>query len=185
MKSQISRKISSSARKLAEETDTLTFGGKTAFVYNPLQYAWSSHAEYIDTYGNGEKRVLFIGMNPGPWGMAQTGIPFGEINAVKTWLKIDKGVEIPEIQHPKKPIQGFECSRSEVSGRRLWALMRSRFRDAEHFFSDHYVANYCPLIFLEEGGKNLTPDKLSAGERSSLFKLCDNHLRGPVFTQEP
>jgi len=42
-------------------------------------------------------------MNPGPWGMAQTGVPFGEINAVKDWLGINAEVDKPQKQHPKRP----------------------------------------------------------------------------------
>ena len=35
------------------------------------------------------KRVVFLGMNPGPFGMAQVGVPFGEVAAVRDWLRID------------------------------------------------------------------------------------------------
>lgn len=174
-----------SARRLADRADSLEFSGRTAFVYNPLKYAWAPHAAYIRRFGNSRKRVLFLGMNPGPWGMAQTGVPFGEIAAVRTWLGIEDNVVIPDRQHPKKPINGFNCSRSEVSGRRLWGLMQERFGSAEVFFRDHYVANYCPLIFLEEGGKNLTPDKLAATEREALFEICDIHLRELVDLFQP
>jgi len=172
----ICRRAQQAAETLAEETDALTFGGRTAFIYNPLKYAWGPHAEYIRRYGNGRKRVIFVGMNPGPWGMAQTGVPFGEINMVRSWLNIGGVVDPPADQHPKKPIRGFDCSRSEVSGRRLWGLMRDRFHRAENFFSSHFVVNYCPLIFLEDSGRNLTPDKLSASERDTLFACCDRHL---------
>ena len=116
-------------------------------------------------------------MNPGPWGMAQTGVPFGEVSIVRDWLRIEADISGPSIQHPKRPIQGFSCSRSEVSGRRLWGLMQERFGTPDRFFRYHYVANYCPLIFLEEGGKNLTPDKLPATEREELFEICDRHLQ--------
>lgn len=181
----ISTTVEQSARRLADRADALVFGGRTAYVYNPLQYAWAPHAAYIRTFGNSRKRVLFLGMNPGPWGMAQTGVPFGEITAVRTWLGIDNSVTGPVLQHPKKPIRGFNCTRSEVSGRRLWGLMQERFGSAQDFFADHYVANYCPLIFLEEGGKNLTPDKLPAAEREGLFEICDAHLRELVAFLQP
>ncbi len=173
----ISTLVEQSALRLAERADSLEFGGRTAFVYNPLRYAWAPHAAYIRKFGRNRKRILFLGMNPGPWGMAQTGVPFGEITAVRTWLGIEGTVSVPALQHPRKPIHGFSCTRSEVSGRRLWGLMQERFGSAEAFFTDHYVANYCPLIFLEEGGKNLTPDKLPAAERAGLFEICDIHLR--------
>ena len=63
-----------------------------------------------------------------------------------------------------------------MSGRRLWGLFAERFGTAESFFEDHFVANYCPLVFMEESGKNRTPDKLPANEKKRLDMVCDNHL---------
>ena len=111
---------------------------------------------------------MLLGMNPGPWGMAQTGVPFGEIEAVRDWLKISAPVEQPENMHPKRPIEGFDCSRSEVSGRRLWGYFAELFKSAEEFRNQFVIFNYCPLIFLEESGRNRTPDKLSKKEREAL-----------------
>jgi Uracil DNA glycosylase superfamily. len=72
-----------------------------------------------------------------------------------------------------------------VSGRRLWGLFSERFESAEAFFDDHFVANYCPLVFMEESGRNRTPDKLPAAEVDPLYLLCDTHLRALVETLEP
>ena len=81
-------------------------------------------------------------MNPGPFGMVQTGVPLGEIAAVRDWMGIEATVEKPATENPKRPIEGFACTRSEVSGRRLWGLFAERFGTAEAFFTDHFVANY-------------------------------------------
>jgi len=124
-------------------------------------------------------------MNPGPFGMVQTGVPFGEIAAVRDWLGIQAKVERPANEHPKRPVTGFDCTRSEVSGRRLWALFRSRFGTADAFFRDHFVVNYCPLAFMHETGRNLTPDSLPAAERAALFAACDEHLRETVRVLKP
>ena len=177
--------IEAAAAQLAHTTNKLSFGGKVAYTYNPLIYAWTPHAEYIRRYVNGPRRILLVGMNPGPWGMAQTGVPFGEIQFVRDWMQIATTVGQPERTHPKKPIDGFACTRSEVSGRRLWSLMRKRFGTAENFFKQHYVANYCPLIFMEEGGKNLTPDKLPKAERDALFSACNSHLIEVIHALQP
>jgi single-strand selective monofunctional uracil DNA glycosylase len=126
-----------------------------------------------------------MGMNPGPWGMAQTGVPFGEIAAVRDWMGIRGTVGQPPAVHPKRPVEGFACARSEVSGRRLWGLMMERFGDPDSFFAEHFVANYCPLVFMAESGRNVTPDKLPAGEREPLFALCDSFLRITVDALDP
>lgn len=174
------------AAELAAEADRLDFTTpKIHSIYNPLDYAWNAHRSYLSRYGGGRKRVLFVGMNPGPWGMAQTGVPFGEVEAVKNWLEIDAVVEKPPREHPKRPIHGLGCRKSEVSGRRLWGLMRERFVYPDAFFRDHFTENYCPLVFMEESGKNLTPDKLCKEDREALFTVCDTHIRRVVETLSP
>lgn len=163
----------------------LRFADPVTHVYNPLDYARAMHEAFIDRFGGGRKRVLMLGMNPGPWGMAQTGIPFGEIAAVRDYLGLDAPIKKPKVEHPKRPIEGLDCERSEVSGRRLWELMAQRYPDPSGFFKDHMIVNYCPLVFMSETGKNITPDKLPIGERGPLEAACDKHLRGLVEVWDP
>ena len=173
------------ARKLARATGKLCFDEPVTHVYNPLQYAWAAHEQYLRRMNPKGCRVLFLGMNPGPWGMAQTGVPFGQIAAVRDWLGIDAPIKQPKEKHPKRPIEGLACKRSEVSGERLWGLFRERFGTAEVFFEQHFVANYCPLVFMEESGRNRTPDKLPADERQPLDTACDTHLKALLATTQP
>jgi single-strand selective monofunctional uracil DNA glycosylase len=155
------------------------------YVYNPLVYARRSHEIYLRRHGTTRKRVLLLGMNPGPFGMAQTGVPFGAVEAVRGWLGIEATIGRPRREHPKRPVQGFACTRNEVSGARLWGAIAARFGTPERFFRRHFVANFCPLLFLEAGGRNLTPDKLRAGEREALLATCLRHLRRLVDLLEP
>ncbi|KON81658.1 single-strand selective monofunctional uracil-DNA glycosylase [Azoarcus sp. PA01] len=178
------RALIAAARTLAREVDGLRFAPPVSHVYNPLDYAWTIHESYLRRYGAGPKRVLFIGMNPGPFGMTQTGVPFGEVAAVRDWLGLAGPVGKPAVENPKRPIEGFACPRSEVSGRRLWGLFRARFGTPEAFFASHFVANYCPLAFFAEG-RNLTPDKLPPAESRPLLAACDEHLRRVVDALEP
>lgn len=173
------------AQQLRAAVSRLEFAAPVAHVYNPLEYAWEPHADYLRQFGRGPKKVVFLGMNPGPFGMAQTGVPFGEIAAVRDWLGVSGMVKRPKREHPRRPITGFECHRSEVSGRRLWGLFAERFGTAERFFSDHIVLNYCPLVFVEASGRNRTPDKLTANEKALLFAACDRHLRDSVAALQP
>jgi single-strand selective monofunctional uracil DNA glycosylase len=156
-----------------------------ACVYNPLDYAWDAHAAYLRKFGDGRKRVVFLGMNPGPFGMVQTGVPFGEITAVREWLGIVANVRQPNSVHPRRPVTGFSCERSEVSGQRLWGLFARRFGEPANFFRDHIVLNYCPLAFVEESGKNRTPDKLPAAEQGALFAACNEHFSKAVAALKP
>src|SRR3989440_5697841 len=184
MSSKISPLLAA-ARNLRDAVDELTFAPPVTHVYNPLRYAWRAHELYLRRYGNTPKRVLFLGMNPGPFGMAQTGVPFGQVAAVRDWLGIETPIDRPPREHPKRPVTGFDCHRSEVSGERLWGLFAKRFGAAENFFRDHFVANYCPLAFLEESGRNRTPDKLPPRERAALFARCDTHLREIIRILKP
>jgi single-strand selective monofunctional uracil DNA glycosylase len=183
--STTSRKLIAAARELAAQANRLKFKPPVTHVYNPLDYAWPAHEMYLRNFGGGPKRVVFLGMNPGPFGMAQTGVPFGEVAAVRDWLKIHAAVGRPKLEHPKRPVQGFGCPRSEVSGRRLWGLFAERFGPPERFFTGHFVVNYCPLVFCEASGRNRTPDKLPAAEQTRLFAVCDTHLRRALEILEP
>jgi single-strand selective monofunctional uracil DNA glycosylase len=177
--------ITTLARRLADDIAELSFARAAAFVYNPLAYAWRAHAQYLERFGAGRKRTLFIGMNPGPFGMVQTGVPFGEVSVVRDWLRIDAPIERPAREHPKRPVLGYECTRAEVSGQRLWGLFRSRFATPEAFFAEHFVVNYCPLAFVEASGKNLTPDKLPPAKTARLYQLCDDHLARVIEVLAP
>ena len=175
------------ARDLARSAGRLGFGAPITHTYNPLEYARIPHEEYLERYARPGIEVLLVGMNPGPWGMAQTGVPFGEIRAVRDWLGISGTVLKPEPEHPKRPVDGFACKRSEVSGARLWGWAEERFRTPDRFFDRFFIHNYCPLCFMEESGRNFTPDKLPAKEKAPLFEACDVALQaltdylGPAF----
>ena len=183
--SKTSRALLAAAQELSTRVNQLKFAAPVAHVYNPLDYAWPAHAEFLRRFGDCPKRVIFLGMNPGPFGMVQTGIPFGEIAAVRDWLKISAPIEKPAVEHPQRRILGFNCPRSEVSGRRLWKLFSERFGTPEKFFAGHFVVNYCPLAFLADSGANLTPNKLSKAEREKLFAICDEHLCRVLELLEP
>lgn len=172
------------ARDLSDRVDAMHFGAPVTHVYNPLNYARQIHEHYLRRFGEGRKRVVFLGMNPGPFGMAQIGVPFGEIASARDWLGLEGPVGQPPETNPKRPVEGFACPRSEVSGQRLWGLFRARFGTPEAFFTEHFVANYCPLAFFE-GGRNLTPDKLPAAEQGPLLAACDTHLQAMVNVLQP
>lgn len=174
-----------SARALARSVGRLRFAPPVAHVYNPLDYAWAMHEAYLRRFGATRKRVVFVGMNPGPFGMMQTGVPFGEVAAVRDWMRLDAPIERPAKQHPKRPIEGFACRRSEVSGQRVWGWAASRFGSPEAFFEHALVLNYCPLVFLAGSGRNCTPDKLPAAELQPLQHACDLHLRHALGALEP
>jgi single-strand selective monofunctional uracil DNA glycosylase len=170
---------------LRRAVDRLRFDAPVTHVYNPLGYAEPALRQYLERYGDTPKRVLLLGMNPGPWGMAQTGVPFGEVAAVRDWMGLDATVGKPSGEHPKRPVEGLACQRSEVSGRRLWGLFAERYGTARRFFADHLVLNHCPLVFMEESGRNRTPDKLPAAEREPLLAVCDETLARLVDLYAP
>ncbi|MEO0510699.1 MAG: uracil-DNA glycosylase family protein [Verrucomicrobiota bacterium] len=185
MADSISEQLIASVVRLADVVDQLDFAEPTHTVYNPLRYAWKGHERYLQRHGNSKKKIVFLGMNPGPFGMAQTGVPFGEVEHARDWVGVDVAIDKPENEHPKRPIDGFNCTRSEVSGRRLWGAFKDRFGAADSFFSDHFVANYCPLVFMEASGKNRTPDKMPANEVEPLYAACDQHMREVFEILEP
>jgi single-strand selective monofunctional uracil DNA glycosylase len=173
------------SRSLSARVSTLRFADPVCCVYNPLEYARAPHELYLSRYGVGPKEVLLLGMNPGPFGMAQTGVPFGDVTMVRDWMGIVAPVTKPRDEHPKRPVLGFECHRTEVSGTRLWGWAGQRFGTPERFFERFFVVNYCPLAFVGSSGANLTPDKLPADEQRPLLAACDEALRAVVLELRP
>jgi single-strand selective monofunctional uracil DNA glycosylase len=183
--SDTSDKVLSAAAELRDAVAPLKFSEPVTHVYNPLAYAWAAHEQYVKKFAGQPKQIVFLGMNPGPFGMTQTGVPFGEIAAVRDWMGVNTKVERPTNEHPKRPVVGFDCPRSEISGKRLWGLFAQRFGTAPKFFGDHYVVNYCPLVFMEASARNVTPDKLPRREVERLFAVCDAHLQRVVEALQP
>ncbi|PWU08068.1 MAG: single-stranded DNA-binding protein [Verrucomicrobia bacterium] len=185
MTPEVTRELLLAAKRLSSEVSRLKFSTPVSHVYNPLVYAWPVYESYLRRFAGGHKRVVFLGMNPGPFGMAQTGVPFGEVAAVRNWLGLAGSIGKPPREHPRRPVRGFDCSRSEVSGNRLWGLFAQEFETPTKFFKTHLVMNYCPLAFIEESGRNRTPDKLAPAERETLFEACDAHLLRVVRILQP
>jgi single-strand selective monofunctional uracil DNA glycosylase len=173
------------SRKLCRDVERLHFGAPVAYVYNPLKYARVTHEAYLERFGAGTGRAVLLGMNPGPFGMAQTGVPFGEVASVRDWMRIDGKIARPPREHPKRLVTGFACPRAEVSGARLWGWARERYGTPERFFARFFVINYCPLVFMEDTGRNRTPDKLAPAEREALFAACDRALAGAIRELQP
>ncbi|KAL6265195.1 hypothetical protein P5V15_005279 [Pogonomyrmex californicus] len=172
----ISDKVLSIEQELCIKLKDVTFPSSIQYIYNPLEYASETHAMYVRKYCTGMKKILFIGMNPGPWGMSQTGVPFGEINMVRDWLKISGPVGNPSKEHPDRRVTGFQCTRSEVSGFRLWGLFRDFCGSPENFFQNAYVHNYCPLAFMDGKARNITPAEIKSEGQKILHEACDKAL---------
>jgi single-strand selective monofunctional uracil DNA glycosylase len=183
-----SRSASASATELAAalagKVARLRFEGP-AHVYNPLRYAWPLASSYLERFGAARGRVLLVGMNPGPWGMMQTGVPFGDPIAVRDWMGLVGEVRAPTVTHPRVPVRGLGSTRREGSGSRLWGWAEARFGAADAFFARAFVWNWCPLGFLDDKGTNLTPDALRREQRDRLGAICDDALRGLIERLAP
>lgn len=164
------------ARALREACDGLDAG--VPYVYNPLAYMWNGHAAYLERYGQHARprRTVLVGMNPGPHGMAQTGVPFGDVGIVRDWMGITAEHEQPARPHPKRRIDGFACKRREPSGSRLYGWAAQQCGTAQRFFDAFFVVNHCPLLFFDDAGKNLTPPQLGRKKMEEVYAICDDHL---------
>uniref|UniRef100_A0A224YZ97 Single-strand selective monofunctional uracil DNA glycosylase n=1 Tax=Rhipicephalus zambeziensis TaxID=60191 RepID=A0A224YZ97_9ACAR len=98
----------------SELLSRIPYGSKVSHVYNPLEYARETHECFVRKYCRTRKEVLFLGMNPGPFGMAQNGVPFGDTAHVVGWLGIQGHVAKPKHEHPRRPVLGLGCTRSEA-----------------------------------------------------------------------
>ena len=177
--------LMTATQQMSQALDELSFTDPVAYVYNPLDYAWRAHQAYLRRFGARRGRVVLVGMNPGPFGMAQSGVPFGDVPMVRDWMGICEEVGKPATEHPKRLVEGFALARSEVSGTRLWGWAKDRFGTPEAFFERFFVINYCPLLFLHESGRNLTPDKVSRSERDPMLEICNAALTRVLRLLQP
>lgn len=63
-----------------------------------------------------------------------------------------------------------------MSGERFWSLFEDLCDEPETFAKNCVVYNYCPLAFLGESGKNVTPVDMKKDIRTKLNDLCDKAL---------
>ena len=156
-----------------------------AHVTNPLDYAWEFHQQFIDKWSELGATTLLLGMNPGPYGMAQTGVPFGATAMARDILQIEeRDVQTPLGAHPKRPIEGLTMERQEVSGTRFWSMLYDHYGSSEAIFSNIFVVNHCPLLILGETGRNVTPVDLPKSTIEPVLKACDRHLKSVVDIME-
>ncbi|MEE3270215.1 MAG: uracil-DNA glycosylase family protein, partial [Candidatus Thermoplasmatota archaeon] len=162
-------------RKLVSE-------GRIDICYNPLMYAWDVHEEYLRRMGGLGAQTVMLGMNPGPHGMGQMGIPFAATSVVRELLGIsDIQVNQPEIPDDRRPVIGLDYHKEEVSGTRLWGLLQKQYGDAETIASHVFLVNHCPLmLFSGPRASNITPDKIGGETAKALLQRCDEHLREVV-----
>lgn len=181
------------AARLRDATGGLSFSGP-AYVYAPLSYAWEPHEAYVRKYGAmdsraaagvGQGRALFVGMNPGPWGMAQTGVPFADVAWAHGWMGIIGEVGQPPRVHPKRPVLGYASTRSDPTGGKFYGWAKRRYGTAERFFADFFVVNYCPLLFLDDAGRNVTLAQLRKADLDALAPACDAWIRDAIAALRP
>ena len=146
------------------------------FAYNPLNYAWEPHKKYLENYGSLGAKTIVMGMNPGH-GMGNTGIPFGCPEKVSKYLNIT-GLEVKEPVniHPKRRINGLECKKPEISGKRIWGLIEDIYGPPKNAFKNIFVLNHFPLWMFNSEGQNITPDKLKKSSAEDIFKICNKYL---------
>ncbi|KAF7265189.1 hypothetical protein GWI33_021382 [Rhynchophorus ferrugineus] len=151
------------------------------YVYDPTDYASEPSEKYIE-YCQDTKEVLFVDMNPGPFGMCQTGVPFGDTEWVKNWLGIEGKIDKPLPECSARPVDGFKCTKKEQSGHRFWSLFSDLCHKPEKFFWHAFLYNYCPLAFMDSNGRNITP---SGTKKKELVFYCDQYFMKTIDVLQP
>lgn len=84
----VSSELLNVASSLNSNINNLKFSNPIKYIYNPTVYAYDPFKKYIEKYGSTEKHILFIGMNPGPFGMSQTGVSVNKIECTSILFSI-------------------------------------------------------------------------------------------------
>jgi single-strand selective monofunctional uracil DNA glycosylase len=171
--------------RLSRGLAAFTPGAPARWTYRPLEYAWPVWSAYVERYVREAPEVLFLGMNPGPHGMTQTGVPFGDPGMVRDFLGLSGAVGDATDPCPSLPVRGLASTRREGSGARVWGWVRDRFGSADAFAERFAILSWCPLCFLDEGGRNLVPERLVVSDRRALYPICDAALVETVRVLRP
>ncbi len=181
----IGQVVFASVSNAASDLQDRAWQAPVHLVYNPLDYAKDPALAYHRRYVRARSGFLWMGMNPGPFGMVQTGVPFGARETVQEHLGITGAVNRPAREHPRRPIRGFAETREEVSGRRLWTFVAETWGSVDRFAQAHALVNYCPLAFLNERGANIPLPGLAAADRRAVYARCDESLRQTLHILQP
>ncbi len=141
-------------------------------IWNPGLYGETWHARFRRLYRPGQHPLVVFGLNPGPYGMAQTGIPFTDIRRLVSALP-DLAAELrgrgERVEPPGLAPPGLRpyLSRSfESSAVRVYRFLKKGWGGAERGWTEVVVANPCTLLFIDPAeGKNRTPADLARAAR--------------------
>uniref|UniRef100_A0A182VYR0 Uracil-DNA glycosylase-like domain-containing protein n=1 Tax=Anopheles minimus TaxID=112268 RepID=A0A182VYR0_9DIPT len=175
---RIERELSAALRKVILPSEV-------AACYDPIEYASEIHCAYLQRFLDGPKHVLFIGMNPGPWGMCQTGVPFGYVPAVRDWMGLRGAVAKPTPELAARPVEGLACTREEQSGKRWWGLYEELCGTSDRFFHSCFVYNLCPLAFFHQSGRNITPSELKGKAKGEIQAISEQYLETALTLLKP
>ena len=159
------------------EEFALRLGRETSWrVWNPGRYGERWHRRFRETYPPGPNPVLLLGLNPGPYGMGQTGIPFTDIRRLESdlpelaaRLRTDgESIGLPGLAPPdlrRRLDRTFESSSI-----RVYRFLRLAGGSAGAGWRRVVAANPCPMLFME-GTVNRTPADLRRALRKRGGRL--------------
>ena len=61
-------------QRLCQKLLPIKYGYPVTVIYSPLTYAFQTHRDFVVKYCTSERTLMFLGMNPGPYGMSQNGV---------------------------------------------------------------------------------------------------------------
>ena len=178
--------LEKAAESLSEALGAAVVRGAGHARLQPARYARAPHTR-VPAALRGERRSAscLLGMNPGPFGMAQTGVPFGEVAQVRDWLGID-GAGRPSrrasTRSGRSRASRARAARSAARG--CGARCRSATASpsaSSPSASSPTTARWCSW---RQSGKNLTPDKLAPRARGAV-RGVRRHLRARVARSSP
>jgi len=165
-------------------------GLKAVAAIDPTSYAFGNYTRFMQLAASGPRLALFVGMNPGPHGMAQTGIPFGDVDTARVLLggadTIDPLPGLRAASGAAWDCKGLAYHRGEQSGMRLWSALSQLCGSPQAALERCCIVNYCPLYMVGPELENITPSDLPRRHdiTRALEAACDEHLRQLVLGLE-
>jgi len=129
-------------------------------VWNPALYALDIYQEYLTKFPPEPGAILALGLNPGPYGMAQTGIPFTDCRTASGALGMEMtipGKAPDDLISRLKKANGKWRGTYERSSLGMYRFLILAWGDIKTAYRNWFVGNPCPLLFLDPERWNVTP----------------------------
>ena len=151
-------------------------------VWNPQLYGLPLYRRFATEHlPTSRGAIVALGLNPGKYGMSQTGIPFTDVTrAARVGIAIEPPGLAPASLRPF--LKSYRVERSSAS---VYNLLDALWGGPAEGWRRLWAVAPCGLLFLEPDGTNVTPADARLARRDDVRELRLRVIRESVEAARP